>query len=175
MILIANRGNLFGRNPEHENSPFYLNDAIVQGYHVLIDTWWMEGGFWFGKDFPRWKAMGGGHEWMQHAMNSVWLRAKNPEALHHASEMGLNVFWHQSDSYALSTWGHLLGFYGAKSYGPSFVHVLPEQNDTWQGDTVSVDSLLTICEHEYAIVSDHVENITKALECTAETQTHLVI
>jgi hypothetical protein len=125
VILIAHRGNLFGRVPERENTPEYLNEAIHLGYHVMVDAWYHEGCFWFGERKPIWKP----HlDWLPYASNSVLLRARNPEALLAAAEQGLNVFWHQTDSYALTSWGDLLGFYGAPSSGNSFVYVIPERD-----------------------------------------------
>jgi len=125
MILIAHRGNLYGRQPERENTPEYLNEAIHLGYHVMVDAWYHDGCFYFGERKPLWKPF---PDWLPYAMNSVLLRARNPEALLEANKQGFNVFWHQSDSYALTSWGDLLGFYGAPICGDSFVHMIPEHD-----------------------------------------------
>ena len=50
MLLIAHRGNTFGPNPEKENSPDYIMDAIDRGYDVEIDVWVREDRFLLGHD-----------------------------------------------------------------------------------------------------------------------------
>ena len=37
MIYISHRGNLTGKNPELENSPVYIYQAIDKGFDVEID------------------------------------------------------------------------------------------------------------------------------------------
>lgn len=39
MILISHRGNINGENPERENHPDYIKEALDKGYHVEIDLW----------------------------------------------------------------------------------------------------------------------------------------
>ena len=38
MKLISHRGNIDGPQPDRENSPNYINEAIEAGYNVEIDT-----------------------------------------------------------------------------------------------------------------------------------------
>ena len=38
MIYIAHRGNIRGPNPERENSPDYIDEAIQSGYYVEVDV-----------------------------------------------------------------------------------------------------------------------------------------
>jgi hypothetical protein len=162
MLLIANRGNLFGRNLERENSPDYLNEAINQGYHVMVDAWWVEGCFWFGKNRPTHKPIGGGIDWLTHAVNSVWIRAKSAETFVRAHDLGLNVFWQQSDMYAYSTWGHLLGFYGAEQAGEQFVHVIPAA-EIVTVDSLEIDQFLRTAESSHALCCDHVGSVVNHL------------
>jgi hypothetical protein len=53
MILISHRGNLNGPNPERENHPDYIWEALRAGYEVEIDVWWVEGKFKLGHDEPQ--------------------------------------------------------------------------------------------------------------------------
>jgi hypothetical protein len=161
MILIANRGNLYGRNRGSENNPEYLNEAIVQGYHVLIDTWYVDGCFWFGTDQPIYKPIGGGEDWLLYSLNSVWLRAKNPEALVEANRLGLNVFWQQTDLYALTTWGQLLCFYESPSAGQEWVAV-PSHTD-YLLNSQTLESFLPTVEGAFALCCDHVGTISQTL------------
>ena len=55
MILISHRGNFKGRNPEKENHPDYIKDAIERGYHVEVDVWVNNGIFYLGHDEPQWR------------------------------------------------------------------------------------------------------------------------
>ena len=43
MILISHRGNLNGPNEDRENSPYYIMEAIDDGYDVEVDLWWVDG------------------------------------------------------------------------------------------------------------------------------------
>ena len=43
MKLISHRGNLEGPNPERENHPDYIYEAIQAGYDVEIDIWFVDG------------------------------------------------------------------------------------------------------------------------------------
>jgi hypothetical protein len=52
MILISHRGNLNGPNPERENHPDYIWEALRAGFEVEIDVWWVEGKFKLGHDEP---------------------------------------------------------------------------------------------------------------------------
>lgn len=38
MIKIAHRGNYKGRVDERENSPDYIEETIITGYNVEVDT-----------------------------------------------------------------------------------------------------------------------------------------
>ena len=42
MILIAHRGNLFGKS-EEENHPDFIDQALLQGFDVEIDLWYKNG------------------------------------------------------------------------------------------------------------------------------------
>ena len=53
MKLISHRGNLEGPNPERENHPDYIYEAIQAGYDVEIDIWFVDGKFKLGHDEPQ--------------------------------------------------------------------------------------------------------------------------
>ena len=42
MILISHRGNLEGKQPEQENNPLYIYNALNKGYEVEIDVWYKD-------------------------------------------------------------------------------------------------------------------------------------
>jgi hypothetical protein len=50
MILISHRGNINGKQPDKENHPLYIFEAIKQGFQVEIDVWFIDGKFKLGHD-----------------------------------------------------------------------------------------------------------------------------
>ena len=46
-LLLAHRGNIDGKQPERENSPSYILEAIDSGYSVEVDVW-LADNEWFG-------------------------------------------------------------------------------------------------------------------------------
>lgn len=161
MLLIANRGNLFGSQPDRENTIDYLNEAMSLGYHVMADLWWHEGSFWFGNSRPTQKIQGDGRDWLRHASNSLWLHARNPGALLEATDLDLNVFWRQTDQYVLTSWAYLLGFNGVPSYGNAFVHVFPQEE--FLVDNQQIEKILDWAQHDHAFCADYVGSISDYL------------
>ena len=52
MRKISHRGNLFAPNPERENSPHYIFEALAEGFDVEIDVWYQNGMIQLGHDKP---------------------------------------------------------------------------------------------------------------------------
>ena len=73
MIYISHRGNLEGKNPERENHPIYIIEALSQGYDVEIDVWYVDRSFFLGHDAPQYKV---DTKFLQNA--NLWCHAKNP-------------------------------------------------------------------------------------------------
>jgi hypothetical protein len=44
-IVIANRGNISGRDPDRENHPAYVQAALKAGWHVCVDVFFQHGTF----------------------------------------------------------------------------------------------------------------------------------
>jgi hypothetical protein len=104
MKLIAHRGNIFGRERCNENQPDYIANAIKQGYDAEIDIWYQDG-FYLGHDRPE-------HEvdldFILERHRSLWIHCKNIESLETLSSIkNLNVFWHENDSYTLTSQGFI--------------------------------------------------------------------
>ena len=55
MIFISHRGNLDGLNPDRENSPDYIDEAIKLGFDVEVDVRTKDGQLWLGHDEPQYK------------------------------------------------------------------------------------------------------------------------
>jgi len=110
MFLIAHRGNITGKNPEKENEPSYILDAINKGFDVEIDVWYVNNTFFLGHDNPQ-------HEVDIEFLSNdkIWCHAKNIEALYEMIRYSsIHCFWHQTDDVTLTSKGYLWTFPGNK-------------------------------------------------------------
>ena len=108
MILISHRGNISGPNPEQENHPEYIAEALKQGYDVEIDVWFKDNKFMLGHDEPQYEFP---FKLIDQAYPKLWVHCKNIDALSKLNELDpngskVNYFWHESD----------LGVLTSKSY-----------------------------------------------------------
>jgi len=127
MILISHRGNINGPNPERENSPDYILEAVRQGYNVEVDFWFMEGKFRLGHDDPEYNIP---LSLLEDYGTKLWIHCKNAEALLKLKEIDpigahLNYFWHQEDDFTITSRGYIWTFPG-KSLSSNSIAVLPE-------------------------------------------------
>lgn len=100
MIRVAHRGNIFGPNPEKENSIEYVENAIKQGFDVEIDLWAMDK-FWLGHDKPQYECP---TKFLINNAKNLWIHCKNLEAMEILTQFKtLNFFWHESDDFALTS------------------------------------------------------------------------
>ena len=108
MKLISHRGNLSGPNPEQENQPEYIAEALKQGYDVEIDVWFKDDKFMLGHDEPQYEFP---FELIDQHYPKLWIHCKNIDALSKLNELDpngskINYFWHEND----------LGVLTSKSY-----------------------------------------------------------
>jgi hypothetical protein len=108
MILISHRGNISGPNPEQENNPEYIVEALKQGYDVEIDVWFKDNKFMLGHDEPQYEFP---FELIDQHYPKLWIHCKNIDALSKLNELDpngskVNYFWHEND----------LGVLTSKSY-----------------------------------------------------------
>ena len=108
MKLISHRGNLSGPNPEQENQPEYIAEALKQGYDVEIDVWFKDNKFMLGHDEPQYEFP---FELIDQHYPKLWIHCKNIDALSKLNELDpngskVNYFWHEND----------LGVLTSKSY-----------------------------------------------------------
>ena len=142
--LIAHRGNLNGRNPERENHPDYMLEALNKGYHVEVDVRSKDGELYLGHDEPQYKI-----EKKRLRFQRIVCHAKDREALRIMIEDGyIHCFWHDVDDYTITSNG-LIWVHPTKDLLPKSVCVLPE----------NPDSKLKGIEDCYAICSNHVAEL----------------
>ena len=75
MRLISHRGNINGKQPDLENEPKYINDALKQGYDVEIDLWFVDGFFWLGHDEPQYEVA---FKWLTRRSHMIRERVGSP-------------------------------------------------------------------------------------------------
>jgi hypothetical protein len=124
MIYISHRGNINGENPERENSPEYISEALNNGYDVEVDIWFINNKWYFGHDEPKYEI---DLENFKFSFNKLWLHCKNLEALTKLYEYqsSLIYFWHQHDSFTLTSNNYIWTFPDNKLSNKS-ICVLPE-------------------------------------------------
>jgi len=120
MILISHRGNINGKIPEKENHPDYIQEALNLGYDVEIDVWCIEDKLYLGHDEP------------QYAINKsflcndrLWVHCKNPEALNKLKFEKINIFYHETDTVTLTSFGYIWAYPGKQPIKNS-IAVMPE-------------------------------------------------
>ena len=128
MKLIAHRGNTDGAKPERENNPSYIDKAIEKGYNVEID---IRGSFYtkfyLGHDKPEYIIT---PSWLFERSEHLWIHAKDIQALYSLTQQAsnFNVFWHQQDSYTITTKGYIWTYPG-QTLTPSSILVMPEMSE----------------------------------------------
>lgn len=123
MIIIAHRGNTSGIDEKNENKPATIQKALDMGFHVEIDLWVVDSELYLGHDKPQYKVE---LEFLQNS--KLWIHCKNKEALErmqHSTDV--HYFWHQTDTYTLTSKGYVWTYVGADLTDNS-VCVLPKND-----------------------------------------------
>lgn len=120
MIIISHRGNIDGREPEFENSPDFIDEAIKKGYDVEIDLRILDDELYLGHDFPQYKI---DIFWLYERRNSLWIHTKDYESIIKIIDTNLRFFFHEKESHTLISntnliWSHNLEEAGTKSVIP---------------------------------------------------------
>tara|TARA_R110001592_G_scaffold339310_1_gene626993 strand:+ start:4681 stop:5133 length:453 start_codon:yes stop_codon:yes gene_type:complete len=143
MILISHRGNITGPNPDNENKPDYILNAINQGYDVEIDIWGIDNKIFLGHDKPQYEVS---IEWLsdKRIVKFGWFHCKNLDSWKLIKSYGLNSFFHNNDDYTLTSKGYIWSYPGKEECG--CICVMPE----WDNRKI-LDGLVGIC-------SDHISS-----------------
>lgn len=115
MRLIAHRANINGPNPETENSPIAIEEALAHGFEVEIDIWRVDGKFYFGHDKPQYEVSTSEIG----LTDKYWYHAKNLDALlfftvleQNFKKKEFNYFWHENDNYTLTNKNYIWTYPG---------------------------------------------------------------
>ncbi len=163
MRYIAHRGNLEGPNPEKENHPDYVLEALKRGYDVEVDIWYEPfGGFYFGHDNPKYKITDNNWRDFNNYTDHLWLHAKSLDSLE-ACVFGAGMqdhhsFWHQNDDFTLTNKNYIWTYPG-KQLTTRSIWVLPELSPAF---TVGKDELRDF--QGFGICSDYVKKIKEIRE-----------
>jgi hypothetical protein len=130
MILISHRGNINGKQPNKENHPDYIWEAIRKEYHVEIDVWFVNGKLKLGHDAPQYDFP---FDLFENYYSKLWIHCKNLEAISELNKFDktgsrLNYFWHQEDYVTLTSKGYIWAYPGKQPIENS-IAVMPEINN----------------------------------------------
>lgn len=107
MKLIAHRGNINGPSKK-ENQPDYILDTIKLGYDCEIDVRYINEKLFLGHDEPEFIIE---LNFLLENSDYLWIHCKNILALDFLlSYDTLNIFWHQDDSYTLTSKGFIWSY-----------------------------------------------------------------
>jgi len=146
LIYISHRGNLDGPS-DLENLPSRVDECLNNFFDCEIDLWVEDRKFLLGHDFGQYPVE---KNWLIERQNNLWVHCKNSEAisaLTSSNDHSLNFFWHQNDSYTITSKKFVWVYPGSPVIQGS-VAVLPEK---WQSKTVSQGLL-----NAYAICTDYI-------------------
>jgi hypothetical protein len=144
MLLIAHRGNFRSPNPERENSPDYIDEAIAAGYDVEIDVWSTESPLEYklGHDYGQYPI---DIDWIYSREDRLWVHCKDAKSLVIlAQRLNCDCFGHDRDEFVSTNLGNVWCYPGKIVEGG--IAVMPEWND-FEDD-------LSVC---YGVCSDFVE------------------
>ena len=121
MILISHRGNISGPNQSLENDPDYILTALKGGFDVEIDFWCVKKKLFLGHDYPQYPIK-------KNFLNNkkLWLHAKNLEGLIFLNKTSYNYFWHEKDTFTITSKGYIWTYPG-KELSKFAICVLPER------------------------------------------------
>jgi hypothetical protein len=136
MKIISHRGNIFGAESDLENTPFFIERALLMKYDVEIDVWLVDKEFYLGHDNPDHKI-----NFSFLKQKGLWIHCKNIECMEALyGELSITYFFHQTDDVSLVSNG-LLWTYPGKKITNISIAVLPETVQDW--DTSSAIAICT--------------------------------
>ncbi len=124
MKIIAHRANINGPSSKYENTIYNINKCIKLGFDVEIDIRVINGKLYLGHDkatqMIEEKEL---NKFKEHS----WIHCKNLEAITFFSNniIKFNYFWHENDSYTLTSKGYIWAYPGQK-LSNSCICVMPE-------------------------------------------------
>ena len=120
--IISHRGNIEGPNPEKENHPDYILNALSKGFDVEIDLRVIGDRLYLGHDEPQYEI-----DVSFLYKSGMWIHAKNIDAAYYLTlRNALHWFFHDQDDCVLTSKGYLWTYPG-KQLTHNSVAVMPER------------------------------------------------
>jgi hypothetical protein len=99
--------------------------------NVKVDVWLTRTGMHLGHNEPQYPI---NNSWIHMRSHFLWVHCKNIEALCYFQEYpweeDVNYFWHENDSYTLTSRGYIWAYPGKNTVYPSHaITLLPEVSD----------------------------------------------
>lgn len=108
MKIISHRGNLYGPEPEKENLPSRVSEAIRNfGFDVEIDLRVVSGELFLGHDSPQYEIS---KDFLFKNAAYLWIHAKDFDAVNFLKTTSLNWFWHEEDKFTLTSTGRIWAY-----------------------------------------------------------------
>ena len=144
MKIIAHRANISGPNISNENKISSIKKCIELGYDVEIDIRFFNGYLYLGHDQPKDIIT---KEELLDIKTKVWIHCKNLKAISYFKKIDeeFNYFWHEKDSYTLTSRGYVWSYPGQK-LSKECICVLPEIDDSLKDiKSLTKKSIAGIC------------------------------
>jgi len=145
MILISHRGNINGKEISNENNPNYIKNALNEGYNVEVDVWIKNNKIYLGHDEPQYKT-----DLFFLGDKRLWCHAKNYEALSYMLKFDVRCFWHQEDTFTITSDKQIWQYPDNKIYSDA-IFLFPEKYD------IELSEL----KRAKGICSDYIKNYKK--------------
>jgi hypothetical protein len=151
MKIISHRGNLEGSKSCIENSPSAIENVLANDFDCEVDVFvTKEDEILLGHDFGQFRVE---VNWLRERSSRLWLHCKNKQALDYfvKSESDFNFFWHEKDSYTLTSRG-FVWIYPGQDLVSNAIVVLPEltKSDSFLLRNVGVSGICTDWPLRYA-------------------------
>lgn len=125
MKIISHRGNLYGPEPDKENTIQSIETCIALNFDVEIDIWAIKNNLFLGHDDPKHHVS---KSYLLERKNVLWIHCKNKESLSNVIDLDLNFFYHYKDDFVLTSKKNIWTYPG-KLTDSNSVQVLPEWDD----------------------------------------------
>jgi hypothetical protein len=124
MFFISHRGNLQGTEQHRENTERQIVRCINLGFDVEIDLWYLNNTYWLGHDEPSYKTS---RDFLFRHKEKLWCHAKNHKAFFNLLKDNLHCFWHDDDTYTLTSKSIIWAYPGSK-LNNRCICVMPEKS-----------------------------------------------
>jgi hypothetical protein len=155
MIYIAHRALFEGPNPDRENHPDQIDEALKAGYDCEIDVRLVNDRWMLGHDEPTYEV----DRSFLHK-RGLWIHCKNFDALANIDNVrgyiGVKTphyFWHQNDDFTITSQGFLWTYPGQIVCQRRGIRVQPEWDERWL-DNINNIKGVGVCSKFVGLIRD---------------------